>query len=133
MCFALIINRRYNLILENSQIIFEMNMNNNMNLQATRSKEGSSSLCFVKRLCSTNSKSEMRSSGSLRETTKPISLPRSHIRRTPSEREIMALNGRAELDDARMYARIVCGMYDQIRYRCMSEGYVHPFWLSKTY
>lgn len=57
----------------------------------------------------------------------PISFPKSHIRRTPSELELEALTLRAEYEDARMYSRLVCGMYHQIQHRCSaSGGCVHP-------
>mmetsp|Transcript_22327 Transcript_22327/g.33452 ORF Transcript_22327/g.33452 Transcript_22327/m.33452 type:complete len:208 (-) Transcript_22327:307-930(-) len=52
----------------------------------------------------------------------PISLPKSHIRRTPSELQMADDIRRAEYEDVRMYARLVVGMQTQ----CVASGYVHP-------
>ncbi len=52
----------------------------------------------------------------------PISLPKSHIRRTPSELQLADDMRRAEYEDVRMYARLVVGMQSQ----CVASGYVHP-------
>lgn len=52
----------------------------------------------------------------------PISLPESHIRRTPSELQLADDIRRAEYEDVRMYARLVVGMQSQ----CVASGYVHP-------
>lgn len=51
-----------------------------------------------------------------------IPLPASHIRRTPSELQLVDETRRAEYDDVRMYARLVVGMQSQ----CVGRGYVHP-------
>lgn len=52
----------------------------------------------------------------------PISLPKSHIHRTPSELQLADDMRRAEYEDVRMYARLVSGMQSQ----CLASGYVHP-------
>lgn len=60
-------------------------------------------------------------------TSAPISLPKTHIKRTPSELQLEALTLRAEDEDTRMYSRLFCGMRDQIRRRCItSDEDVHP-------
>mmetsp|Transcript_634 Transcript_634/g.1096 ORF Transcript_634/g.1096 Transcript_634/m.1096 type:complete len:212 (-) Transcript_634:313-948(-) len=51
-----------------------------------------------------------------------IPLPKSHIRRTPSELQLVDDMRRAEYEDVRMYARLVVGMQSQ----CLVSGYVHP-------
>mmetsp|Transcript_24263 Transcript_24263/g.50837 ORF Transcript_24263/g.50837 Transcript_24263/m.50837 type:complete len:181 (-) Transcript_24263:131-673(-) len=61
------------------------------------------------------------------KSSAPISVPSSHIHRTPSELQLRKLTLRAEEEDARMYSRLLCGMYDQISCRYFaSGGYVHP-------
>ena len=52
----------------------------------------------------------------------PISLPKSHIHRTPSELQLADNIRQAEYEDVRMYARLVVGMQNQ----CVASGYVHP-------
>jgi hypothetical protein len=54
----------------------------------------------------------------------PISLPKSHIHRTPSELQLADNDNirQAEYEDVRMYARLVVGMQNQ----CVASGYVHP-------
>lgn len=52
----------------------------------------------------------------------PISFPKSHIHRTPSELQLADDMRRAEYEDVRMYARLVVGMQSQ----CVASGYVHP-------
>ena len=61
-------------------------------------------------------------------TSVPISLPESHIQRTQSELELESMNLLAEHKDVRMYARLLCGMHDQIRHRVCASGKVdvHP-------
>eukprot|EP00571_Detonula_confervacea_P015174 CAMPEP_0172297234 /NCGR_PEP_ID=MMETSP1058-20130122/332_1 /TAXON_ID=83371 /ORGANISM="Detonula confervacea, Strain CCMP 353" /LENGTH=217 /DNA_ID=CAMNT_0013006359 /DNA_START=416 /DNA_END=1069 /DNA_ORIENTATION=- len=61
-------------------------------------------------------------------TSAPISLPRSHIHRTPSEIRLESLTLRAEHEDVRMYSRLLCGMKEQIRHRSFASGDdgVHP-------
>lgn len=52
----------------------------------------------------------------------PLPLPKSHIRRTPSELQLADDLRRAEYEDVRMYARLVVGMQSQ----CLATGFVHP-------
>lgn len=54
--------------------------------------------------------------------SKSIPLPKSHIRRTPSELEIADNLLVAERHDVRMYSRLLTGMQSQ----CVAAGYVHP-------
>jgi hypothetical protein len=56
-----------------------------------------------------------------------IPLPKTHIRRTPSELQLADEVRRAERDDVRMYARLVVGMKSQIQrdYRT-NGGVVNP-------
>lgn len=65
-------------------------------------------------ITSTTSSSELYS--------KPVKIPASHIRRTPSELLLEELTLHAEWEDARMYSRLVCGMYDQLRRRSAVSG-----------
>lgn len=56
-----------------------------------------------------------------------IPLPKSHIRRTPSEIQMADEVRRAEHDDVRMYARLVVGMQSQIqRDYATNGGMIHP-------
>ena len=68
-------------------------------------------------ICSTRSKSKVASASTKPASSKssPISLPKSHIQRTPSELQFQQLQFDAEHDDARMYSRIVLGMHNQVR------------------
>ena len=59
-------------------------------------------------------------------TSPPISLPKSHIHRTPSELQLASEIRRANDADARMWARIVLGMNSQIQRDFASGGHVHP-------
>ena len=61
-------------------------------------------------------------SSSLVMSSAPISLPKSHIHRTPSELQLADNIRQAEYEDVRMYARLVVGMQNQ----CVASGYVHP-------
>ena len=51
-----------------------------------------------------------------------IPLPKTHIRRTPSELQLAEEVRRAERDDVRMYARLVVGMQGQIQRDCRANG-----------
>ena len=62
----------------------------------------------------------------LSATSPPISLPKSHIHRTPSELQLASEIRRANNADARMWARLVLGMNSQIQRDFASGGHVHP-------
>jgi len=51
-----------------------------------------------------------------------IPLPKSHIRRTPSELQLADATKQAEYENVRMFARLVCGIQSQ----CQHSGVVHP-------
>ncbi|KAL7532146.1 hypothetical protein ACHAXR_004465 [Thalassiosira sp. AJA248-18] len=59
----------------------------------------------------------------------PISLPESHIQRTPSELQLAVDTLHAEYKDVVMYSRLMTGMHHQIQQRCLASGgpnHVHP-------
>ena len=63
-------------------------------------------------------------------TSAPISLPKTHIHRTPSDIQLAADTLRAEYRDVAMYSRLMTGMHNQIQHRCLASGNgdadVHP-------
>ena len=62
-----------------------------------------------------------------RSSSSVIPLPKTHIRRTPSELQLADEVQRAEYDDVRMYTRLVVGMQSQIQRDYHSNGgVVHP-------
>mmetsp|Transcript_36006 Transcript_36006/g.61422 ORF Transcript_36006/g.61422 Transcript_36006/m.61422 type:complete len:211 (+) Transcript_36006:139-771(+) len=58
----------------------------------------------------------------------PISLPETHIHRTPSELQFAADTINAECKDIAMYSRLMVGMHKQIQHRNLRSGTedVHP-------
>ena len=73
-------------------------------------------------LSTTQHRRKKQLSSSLVMSSAPISLPKSHIHRTPSELQLADNIRQAEYEDVRMYARLVVGMQNQ----CVASGYVHP-------
>ena len=66
-------------------------------------------------------------SASLSSSSSVIPIPKTHIRRTPSELQLAVEVRRAEYDDVRMYARLVVGMQNQIQHDYRANGgVVHP-------
>lgn len=63
---------------------------------------------------------------SLSATSSPISLPKSHIRRTRSELQLAAEIRHAKEVDIRMYIRLVVGIKSQIQRNSASGDQVHP-------
>ena len=62
------------------------------------------------------------------QSSAPISLPKSHIQRTPSEQQLAADTERSRYQDLDMYSRILTGMTSQIHHsQSLSPGKdVHP-------
>jgi len=52
----------------------------------------------------------------------PISLPETHIHRTPSELQLAADTIHAEYKDVAMYSRLIIGIHNQMQHRHLSEG-----------
>ena len=75
---------------------------------------------------SSSSSSRMRSMNSS-SSSSSIPIPKSHIHRTPSELQLADEVRRAEIDDVRMYARLLTGMQHQLQREFRANGgVVHP-------